>query len=191
MKKLLFFALFLAVGFGVFAQEPVRNKVDDEEKKALLKQIKEQKKAFVCNFVEEKWIAVLDETKISKGTISYEPSKRLTCEYTEPELLMLCKEADGNLTVTKKGKPAKANIMHRQMMDMMEVFVSGKAVENSDEYNVDVWSDIQDYIISLTPKTKQRFCLIELYLGKDSKRIETTVLKEAKGDSTVVTMMEP
>lgn len=190
MKKWLFFVLFLAAGFGAMAQEHVRNKVCDEEKTALLKQMKGQKNAFSCGFFEEKWIAVLDETIVSKGTINYEPSKRLVCEYTEPEALKLVKEANGKLTVTKKDTPIPPGPMHRQMMDMMEVFVNGKAVENSNEYQTEVWTDGKDYIISLTPKTKQRFSLIELHIDKATKRIEKTVLKEAKGDITTVTMTE-
>lgn len=190
MKKWLLFVLFLAVGFGAMAQEPTRSKVNEEDKTALLKQMKGQTNAFSCSFVEEKWIAILDETLVSKGTISYEPSKRLTCEYTEPEALKLVKEANGKLTVTKKGNPVPPSPMHRQMMDMMEVFVSGQAAENSKEYQAEVWSEGKYYILSLTPKTKQRFSLIELYIDKPSKRIIKTVLKEAKGDTTTVTMTE-
>lgn len=190
MKKWLFFVLFLAVGFGAMAQEPVRSKASDEEKAVLLKQMKDQKKAFSCSFVEEKWIAVLDETIVSKGTISYESSKQLICEYTEPEALKLVKEADGKLIVTKKGNPIPPSPMHRQMMDMMEVFVSGKAVGQSNDYNVEVWSDNKDYIITLMPKSRQRFSLIELYVDKASQKMEKTVLKEPKGDITTVTMTE-
>ena len=190
MKKWLFFVLFLAVGFGAMAQEPVRSKASDEEKAALLKQMKNQKKGFSCSFVEEKWIAVWDETIVSKGTISYEPSKRLICEYTEPEALKLVKETDGKLTVAKKGTPFPPSPMHRQMMDMMEVFVSGKVVGQSNDYNVEVWSDSEDYIITLMPKSRQRFSLIELYVDKSSQKIEKTVLKEPKGNTTTVTMTE-
>ena len=180
----------MSVSFTAFAQESVRQPVGDAEKAALLKEMNKQQKSFSCHFVEEKRIAVLDETVVSKGIITYEASKQLTCEYTEPESLVLNKDASGNLSVTKNGKPVKANMMHKQMMDMMETFVSGKAVSQSNEYEVEVWSCNEDYIVSLTPKTPSRFSVIELYLDKTGKKIEKTVLKETKGDSTTITMSE-
>jgi len=186
----LFLIILLSVGMTAFAQESVRRPVDATEKQAVLKQMDKRVESFTCHFTEEKRIAILDETVVSKGIITYETSGRLTCEYTEPEALVLSKEANGNLTVTKKGKPVPPSIMHRQMMDMMEMFVSGKAVGKADEYKVEVWADGNAYIIVLTPKAKGRFSEIELHLGKDSKRMEKTVLKEAKGDITTVTMTE-
>jgi hypothetical protein len=55
---------------------------------------------------------------------------------------------------------------------------------------VEVWSDNKDYIITLMPKSRQRFSLIELYVDKASQKMEKTVLKEPKGDTTTVTMTE-
>lgn len=185
----LFLIILLSVGMTAFAQESVRRPVDATEKQAVLKQMDKRVESFTCHFTEEKRIAILDETVVSKGIITYETSGRLTCEYTEPEALVLCKD-NGNLTVTKNGKPVNPSIMHRQMMDMMELFVSGKAVGKADEYKVEVWADDNAYIIVLTPKAKGRFSEIELHLGKDSKRMEKTMLKEAKGDSTTITMTE-
>ena len=177
------------MGMTALAQESGRRPVDEAEKQALLKQIGKRVESFTCHFTEEKRITVLDETVVSKGTITYEAPSRLTCEYTEPEALVLCKD-NGNLTVTKNSKPMTPSIMHRQMMDMMELYVSGKAVGKSDDYKVEVWADDNTYIISLTPKAKTRFSEIELHVGKDSKRMEQTVLKEAKGDITTITMTE-
>lgn len=189
MKKL-FLIFLLLVSITVFAQEPVRNQVGDTEKAMLLKQMEKQRKSFSCHFIEEKRIAVLDETVVSKGIITYEASNQLTCEYTEPESLVLSKDMKGNLTVTKNGNPIKASMMHKQMMDMMETFVSGKAVGMTKEYEVEVWSSDNEYIVSLIPKTASRFSVIELYLNKDNKSIAKTVLKETKGDSTTITMSE-
>ena len=189
MRKLILLLLF-SVSLVAFAQEPVRHQVGDAEKAALLKQMNQQQKSFSCHFVEEKFIAVLDETVVSKGIITYEAAQQLTCEYTEPESLILSKDANGNLSVTKNGKSVKANMMHKQMMDMMETFVSGKATGKSNEYEAEVWSSDEDYILSLTPKASSRFSVIELYLNKESKRIEKTVLKETRGDSTTITMTE-
>ena len=189
MKELILI-LLLSISYAAFTQEPVRQSVADAEKAALLKEINKQQKSFSCHFVEEKNIAVLDETVVSKGIITYEAAKQLTCEYTEPESLILSKDANGNLSVTKNGKPMKANMMHKQMMDIMETFVSGKAVGQSNEYEAEVWSCDKDYIVSLTPKAASRFSVIELYLNKESKRIEKTVLKETRGDCTTITMSE-
>jgi len=189
MKKLVL-VLFALVSMAVIAQEPTRQKVSDTEKATLLKQLGKQVESFSCHFTEEKWIAVLDETIISKGTIEYKAPNQLICEYTEPESIVLSKNADGKLTVTKNGKPVPASIMHKQMMDMMSAFIGGEAVSKSDEYNAEVWTDENGYIVSLTPKTKGRFTVIELYIDSDNKRIQKTVLKEAKGDCTTVTMSE-
>ena len=189
MKKL-FFLLFVLVSMTIVAQEPTRQKVSDTEKTALLKQMGKHVESFSCHFTEEKWIAVLDETIVSKGTIEYKAPNQLVCEYTEPESIVLSKDAYGKLTVTKNGKPVPASIMHKQMMDMMSAFVTGETVSKSDEYIAEVWTDDNGYIVSLTPKTKSRFSVIELYIDPNNKRIQKTVLKEAKGDCTTVTMSE-
>ena len=173
---------------AAFAQDTDRQQVGEAEKAELMKQLGNQQKSFTCHFTEEKWIAVLDETVVSKGIITYEAPDKLTCEYTEPEALVLTQGSQGSLSVTKNGKPVKASIMHRQMMEMMGAFISGKAVGKANEYEVEVWSGEHDYMVSLTPTKPSRFSVIELYLGKKSKRIDKTVLKEKKGDTTTVTM---
>jgi outer membrane lipoprotein-sorting protein len=172
------------------AQEPTRQKVSEAEKANLLKQLGKRVESFSCHFIEEKWIAVLDETVVSKGIIQYESPNRLVCEYTEPESIVLSKNSDGSLTVTKNGKNIPASMMYKQMMEMMSAFVSGEAVSKSDDYNAEVFSEENGYIISLTPKTKGRFSVIELYIDPNNKRIQKTVLKEAKGDRTTITMMD-
>lgn len=189
MRKLALI-LFIIVSMTVSAQEPTRQQVSEAEKANLLKQLGKRVESFSCHFIEEKWIAMLDETVISKGIIQYEASNRLVCEYTEPESIVLSKNSDGSLTVTKNGKTIPASMMYKQMMEMMAAFVSGDAVSKSDEYNAEVFSEGNAYIISLTPKTKGRFSVIELYIDPTNNRIQKTVLKEVKGDRTTITMMD-
>ena len=152
--------------------------------------ISAQDKTFNCTFVEEKWIEALEETVISKGIISYEPSIRLICEYIEPEDIKLCKEINGNLFVTKNGKSVQANTMFCQMMDMMLLFINGDILKKTDEYNIEEQYDDNHYIISLKPKSKNRFSLIKAYYDKTNKRIKKTILKEPKGDTTTITIIE-
>ena len=188
MKKLLI--LLLLISTSAFAQEPICQMVNEVEKTALLKQLCKPVESFSCHFVEEKWIALLEETVTSKGTIHYKAPNQLVCEYSEPESIVLSKDADGNLSVTKNGKTVPPSMMYKQMMDMMFAFVTGEAVRGSDEYNVEAWRNDKEYIVSLTPKAKARFSVIELHLDPAGKRIQKTVLKEAKGDTTTITMTE-
>ena len=118
MKKLLMI-LMMASTLIALGQEADFKLVDEPEKTMFLKQMQQQKRSFNCSFTEEKWIAVLDENIVSKGTIQYEAGNQLVCEYTEPESLVLCKKKDGNLTVAKKGKSVPASPMHKQMMQAL------------------------------------------------------------------------
>lgn len=188
MKKLLMI-LMMALTLVALGQEADFKPVEDTEKNMFIKQMQQQKGSFNFSFTEEKWIAVLDETMVSKGTIQYDAGNQLVCEYTEPESLVLCKKKDGNLTVTKKGKSVPASPMHRQMMNMMEGFVGGDAISQNKDYELTLLSNDVQYLMRLTPKTASRFSSIELYVEKDAKIVTKTVLTEPKGDRTTIIMI--
>lgn len=187
MKRLLII-LMMASTFVAIGQESDFKLVEEAEKNAFLKQIQQQAGILNCSFVEEKWIAVLDETMVSKGNIKYEPGKQLICEYTEPESLVLCKKAKGSLSVTRKGKSIVPSPMHKQMMSMMESFVSGGAMVQKNDYELTMLANDVQYLMRLTPKTQSRFSSIELYVDKKAKSVTKTVLTESKGDRTTITM---
>lgn len=190
MNRLTIILLFFCANVVAFGQDTIRHQVNDAEKAELIKLLGLRQESFTCQFTEEKRIAVLDETVVSKGIIVYEAPDELTCEYTEPESLVLTQGSKGDLTVKKNGKPIRASMMHRQMMEMMKAFISGKAVGKSNDYSVEVWSGEIDYKVILTPTSPSRFSAIELYLDKKDKRIAKTVLKEKRGDTTTITMTE-
>lgn len=187
MKRLLII-LMMASTFIAMGQESDFKPVEEAEKNAFLKQMQQQSGILNCSFVEEKWITVLDETMVSKGNIKYEPGKQLICEYTEPESLVLCKKANGNLSVTRKGKSVVPSPMYKQMMSMMEGFVSGGAMAQKKDYELTMLANDVQYLMRLTPKTHSRFSNIELYVDKKAKSVTKTVLIESKGDRTTITM---
>lgn len=187
MRKLLMI-LMLALPLVALTQEADFTPIAESEKSTVLKQMQQQTGSFSCDFVEEKWLAVLDETVVQKGIIRYDPAKELVCEYTEPESLVLCKKKDGGLSVTRKGRLIPPGPMHWQMMNMMEGFISGgKAAQNKD-YDLEVLANETQYLMRLMPKKPMRFVSIELFIDKTTKAVVKTVLTEPKGDRTTITM---
>lgn len=187
MKKLLIL-LMMASAVAAMGQEADFKPVDESEKSMFLKEMQQHSGSFTCDFVEEKWIAVLDETVEKKGIITYDPTTQLVCEYTEPESLVLCKKKKGSLSVTRKGLIIPPGPMHWQMMNMMEGFVNGSNASQNKEYNLSVLADAEQYLMRLTPKKPSRFSSIELFIDKTTKTVVKTVLTEPKGDRTTIIM---
>ena len=187
MRKLLMI-LMLALPLVALTQEADFKPIAESEKSTVLKQMQQQTGSFSCDFVEEKWLAVLDETVVQKGIISYDPAKQLVCEYTEPESLALCKKKDGGLSVTRKGRLIPPGPMHWQMMNMMEGFISGGKASQNKDYDLEVLANETQYLMRLTPKKPMHFVSIELFIDKTTKAVVKTVLTEPKGDRTTITM---
>lgn len=187
MKRLLM-VLMMASAVAAMGQEADFKPVEESERSMFLKEMQQQTGSFSCDFVEEKWIAILDETVVQKGVITYDPASQLVCEYTEPESLVLCKKKDGGLSVTRKGRIIPPGPMHWQMMNMMEGFVSGSKASQNKEFNLTVLADETQYLMRLIPKKPSRFSSIELFVDKTLKTVTKTVLTEPKGDRTTITM---
>lgn len=147
-------------------------------------------KSFQCSFVEVKMMKSLDESFISEGAIKYSQTE-IIFEYTKPEHIVIRKDADDNITVTKNDRNVKTNAFHKQTLSFIESLFSGNIDDFADSYQITTTTDDEQNIVELISKKKSRVESMELYLDKsDDAIINKIIVKEAKGNVVTITLSD-
>lgn len=146
--------------------------------------------SFQCSFVEHKMIKSLNESFISEGTIKYTQTE-IIFEYTKPEHIVIRKNADDIITVSKNDKSIKTNMFHKQTISFVENILKGNIANLTDNYQIVTTDDADQNIVGLTAKKKSRVETVELYFDKsDSNVINKIIVRETKGNVTTITVSD-
>lgn len=146
--------------------------------------------SFQCNFVEDKMMKSLNESFISEGTIKYTRAE-IIFEYTKPEHIVIRKNADDIITVSKNDKSIKTNMFHKQTISFVENILKGNIANLTDNYQIVTTDDADQNIVGLTAKKKSRVETVELYFDKsDSNVIKKIIVRETKGNVVTITVSD-
>lgn len=146
--------------------------------------------SFQCNFVEDKMMKSLNESFISEGTIKYTRAE-IIFEYTKPEHIVIKKDADNVITVTKNDKVIKTNNFHKQTISFVENVFTGNIDNFTNNYQITTTDDVSQNIVKLTAKKKSRVETIELYFDKsDNYVIKKIIVRETKGNVVTITVSD-
>jgi len=186
MRYLSFFVgLILTVnGLAQSGFTPIANQ--DEVKVRFVESAKNMR-TIKSEFIQEKYLAYLSSTVISKGKLWYKKENHLRWEYIDPFNYVVLVNGDkvtlkdNNNTSAYKNNPNKT---FQELNKILAGSVSGNLIDNPD-FDFKVAQNAESYQIILIPKTQEAkaiFNSIELLFNKKSMVINSLKMNEPDGN---------
>ncbi len=189
MKKLIIAFIALFMGFSmVFAQQ----KVDEMKVKQQINAVASSMKTMQCDFVQTKYLKMLNDKMVSKGKMYYQQSNKLRWEYTSPYTYTFV--LNGSSVLLNKGNRSDViNVnqskFFKEIARIMMNSVVGKNLVDSKDFKVSLTGSSTEYVATLYPQQKQMkqmFQKIILHFNRQKSTVSTVELIEKKGDKTVI-----
>ena len=188
MKRLLFFCMVLNLCLLNLSAQ----KVDEAKIKQQINAVASSMKTMQCDFVQTKYLKMLNDKMVSKGKMYYQQSDKLRWEYTSPYTYTFV--LNGAKVLISKGKRndvinVNQSKMFKEIARIMMNSVVGKCLTDSKDFKVDLVGSSAEYMATLYPQRKQMqqmFQKIILHFNKQKSTVSRVELIEKKGDRTVI-----
>ena len=188
MKRLLFFCMVLNLCLLNLSAQ----KVDEAKIKQQINAVASSMKTMQCDFVQTKYLKMLNDKMVSKGKMYYQQSDKLRWEYTSPYTYTFV--LNGAKVLISKGKRndvinVNQSKMFKEIARIMMNSVVGKCLTDSKDFKVDLVGSSAEYMATLYPQRKQMqqmFQKIILHFNKQKSTVSIVELIEKKGDKTVI-----
>ncbi len=188
MKRLLFLCMALSLCLLNLSAQ----KVDEAKIKQQINAVASSMKTMQCDFVQTKYLKMLNDKMVSKGKMYYQQSDKLRWEYTTPYTYTFV--LNGAKVLISKGKRndvinVNQSKMFKEIARIMMNSVVGKCLTDSKDFKVDLTGSSSEYVATLYPQRKQMqqmFLKIILHFNKQKSTVSIVELIEKKGDKTVI-----
>lgn len=189
MKRILFFLFALCLGFSTASAQ---QKVDEAKVKKQIGAVASSMKSMQCDFVQTKYVKLLNEKMVSRGKMYYQQSNKLRWEYTSPYSYTFV--LNGSKVLISKGNRSDViNVnqskVFKEIARIMMNSVVGNCLNDKKDFKVSLAGSATEYIATLYPQQKQMqqmFQKIILYFNKAQSTVSRVELIEKKGDRTVI-----
>lgn len=188
MRHLLTFIVFAAAVFSAAAQ--TTDIADMQQFETRLKETADKLTSIESDFVQVKHLDMFDEDVVSKGKFYYQKNNKISLDYSQP-LSYLIVINGGRLKIVADGKKnimqLNTNKMMNEMQDMITACMVGDLNRMSGSYNLKYQEDNHQYIVSITPRSKQvkeYVSAIEIRLGKADMSVDQLRMYENEVDYT-------
>lgn len=177
--------LFLMVN-GVAQQEftPIANQ---NEVKARFVECAKNMRTIKSDFTQEKYLAYLSSTVVSKGKLWYKKESHLRWEYVDPFNYIVLVNGDNVTIKDNNNTSAYKNNPNKTFQELNKILagsVSGTLIDNPD-FEFDVAQNAVNFRIILKPKTQESkavFTSIELLFDKKTMAISSLKMNEPDGN---------
>lgn len=189
MKRLFVLGISLCLGLlGVSAQQ----KVNEAQVKQQIGAVASSLKSMQCDFVQTKYLKMLNDKMVSKGKMYYQHTNRLRWEYTSPYAYTFV--LNGSQVLISKGKRndvinVNQNKVFKEIARIMMNSVVGKCLTDEKDFQVSITGSSSEYVATLLPQQKQMkqmFQKIILHFDRSKSTVSKVELVEKKGDRTVI-----
>ena len=187
--KRLFLSLVLSVVclVGAFAQGTADAKVIQQ-----INAVASKMKTMQCDFVQTKYMKMLNDKMVSRGKMYYQQSDKLRWEYTSPYTYTFV--LNGSKVLLSKGKRndvinVNQSKFFKEIARIMMNSVIGKCLTDKKDFAMTVSTTQSEWVATLVPQRtemKQMFQKIVLHFNKSRKMVSVVELVEKKGDRTVI-----
>ena len=148
-----------------------------------------------CSFQQTKTLSFLNDKMVSKGMMSYDHSGKLRWEYTSPYSYVFI--INNNRVYIKTSKNSntidiRSSRLFQGIARVMMNSVTGKSLTNDSDFSVEMMTQGNEWIASLTPKGKEMkalFKTIRLHFDSQKQMVSKVVMTEKNGDNTVIQLM--
>lgn len=152
-------------------------------------------KTMQCDFVQTKFLRMLNDKMVSRGKMYYQQSDKLRWEYTSPYAYAFV--LNGSRVLISKGNRndvinVNQSKFFKEIARIMMNSVVGKALNDKRDFKVSISSSTTEYVATLYPQQKQMqqmFQKIILHFNRQKAMVAKVELIEKRGDCTVIEMM--
>lgn len=189
MKKLIVVLLSLSLGI---ASTSAQQKLNEPKVIQQINAVATNMKSMQCDFVQTKYLKMLNDKMVSKGKMYYQQSNKLRWEYTSPYSYAFV--LNGSKVLISKGKRndvinVNQSKMFKEIARIMMNSVVGNCLTDKKDFKVSLAASGTDYIATLYPQQKQMqqmFQKIILHFNKAKSTVSKVELVEKKGDKTII-----
>ena len=188
MKRLLFFLMTLCLCLLNLSAQ----KVDEAKVKQQINAVASKMKTMQCDFVQTKYLKMLNDKMVSRGKMYYQQSNKLRWEYTSPYTYTFV--LNGSKVLISKGNRndvinVNQSKFFKEIARIMMNSVVGKCLTDSKDFKVSIAGSSAEYVATLYPQQKQMkqmFQKIILHFNKQKSTVFKVELIEKKGDRTII-----
>lgn len=191
MKRFLFLIwIGCLYAFSVCAQ----GSVNQEKLKQQINAVALSMKSLQSDFVQTKYVKMLNDKMVSYGKMYYQQANKLRWEYTSPYSYTFV--LNNNKVLLKKGTRSDVINVNQskffgEIARIMMNSVVGKCLTDSKSFKTSIAASGSEYVATLLPQQKQMkqmFQKIILHISKTQLVITQVELLEKKGDRTVIVL---
>lgn len=188
MKRVLFFLMALCLCLLNLSAQ----KVNEAKVKQQINAVASKMKTIQCDFVQTKYLKMLNDKMVSRGKMYYQQSNKLRWEYTYPYTYTFV--LNGSRVLISKGKRndvinVNQSKFFKEIARIMMNSVVGKCLTDSKDFKVSLTGASAEYVATLYPQQKQMkqmFQKIILHFNKQNSTVSKVELIEKKGDRTII-----
>jgi outer membrane lipoprotein-sorting protein len=173
--------ILFGISFYLPAQESFKPMSDVEAFKNKLSSMSGSTSAIVCNFVQEKYLAVFSDKIISKGQFYFKKENNIRWEYITPYKYLIIISND-QLFIREEKNQKQYDLQSSKMLQEMSRFITsciqGEILKNDKEYAVEYFETSKNYFVKLVPRSeKMKQMLNELNIWFDKSDLTVSSLK--------------
>lgn len=176
--------------FSVCAQESV----NQEKVMQQINTVASSMKSLQCDFVQTKYVKMLNDKMVSKGKMYYQQSNQLRWEYVSPYSYTFV--LNNNKVLLKKGNRSDVINVNQskffgEIARIMMNSVVGKCLNDKKSFKTTIAGTKSEYVATLYPQQKQMkqmFQKIVLHISKSQSVVTQVELIEKKGDKTIIVL---
>lgn len=188
MKRVLFSLMALCLCLLNLSAQ----KINEAKVKQQINAVASKMKTMQCDFVQTKYLKMLNDKMVSRGKMYYQQSNKLRWEYTSPYTYTFV--LNGSRVLISKGKRndvinVNQSKFFKEIARIMMNSVVGKCLTDSKDFKVSLTGASAEYVATLYPQQKQMkqmFQKIILHFNKQKSTVSKVELIEKKGDRTII-----
>ena len=189
MKKItILFVMLCCSLFSISAQQ----KVDDEKIRQQINAVASTMKTMQCDFVQTKYLKMLNDKMVSHGKMYYKQSSQLHWEYTSPYTYTFILN-DSKVQISQGDRKDVIDVnqskFFKEIARIMMNSLVGKSFTDQKDFTSSIVEEGSEYVATLYPREKQMqqmFQSLVLHFDKQKSIVSVVELIEKKGDKTVI-----
>ena len=189
MKKIIVFLMAL---YLVFTSVSAQQKVNETQVKLHINAVASNMRSMQCDFVQTKYLKMLNDKMVSRGKMFYQQSNKLRWEYTSPYGYAFVLNG-AKVLVSKGNRHDVINVnqskFFKEIARIMMNSVVGNCLNDKKDFKVCIVGTATEYVATLYPQQKQMkqmFQKIILHFNKVKSTVAKVELVEKKGDKTII-----
>lgn len=145
-----------------------------------------------CDFVQTKYMRMLNDKMVSRGRMYYAQPNRLRWEYTSPYTYVFV--LNNSQVLMSKGRKSQVvdvnqSKVFKEITRIMMNSVVGKCLSDGKDFKTSIAATQSEWIATLVPLKKnmrQMFKTIKIHFNKQRSMVSVVELYENNGDRTVI-----